>query len=162
MGEGQATNEILELIRLIDRNKARLFHKYDLFCGYLKYPFIMTFGLFALVWGYEFVLSILLAFQERIDIAVAASGITILLSLFAAITAVLSLFSSFFEENIVEVNYDRLKNCVKDENKPLLKALIKMKTRNREFNLEQVYNMNINHSLFKKEKLLEKLYEHRS
>jgi len=39
----------------------------------------------------------------------------------------------------------------------LLKALIKIKAKNPEFDLEQIYNMN--KPMFTKEKLLEKLFE---
>jgi hypothetical protein len=62
------------------------------------------------------------------------------------------------EENKLIVCYKRLETSHNVENpqKPLLKALIKMRLRNPEFDLEQIYNMNP--SMFSPEKLLEKLY----
>jgi hypothetical protein len=42
-----------------------------------------------------------------------------------------------------------------DNDKLLLKALIKIKSKNEEFSLEQIYDMNP--SMFTKEKLMEKL-----
>ena len=56
-------------------------------------------------------------------------------------------------------NYNRLKKnkTVNDSNKPLLRSLITMKTKQKEINLEQIYNMN--KGMFTEERLLEKLYE---
>lgn len=155
--EKQTTKTILDIIRLIDRNKKILFQRFDLFRGQMRFPTITFAGLFALVWGYEFILTILLTLQGRTDITTAASEITILLSLMGAIIAGLSLLSHYFEENIVKVNYDRLKKCVIDKNKPFLMALVKMKAKNPEFTLKQIYDMN--KSLFTTEKLLETVYK---
>jgi hypothetical protein len=57
------------------------------------------------------------------------------------------------KENIIRINFEN----VKKNEKPLLKALIKIKAKNPEFDLEQIYNMN--KPMFTKEKLLEKLFE---
>jgi hypothetical protein len=57
------------------------------------------------------------------------------------------------KENIIRINFEN----VKKNEKPLLKALIKIKAKNPEFDLEQTYNMN--KPMFTKEKLLEKLFE---
>jgi hypothetical protein len=63
------------------------------------------------------------------------------------------------KENEIEKRYERAitSRKFKDKEKPIIKALIKIRSTNEEFNLEQIYNM---HSkMFTKEKLLEKLYE---
>jgi hypothetical protein len=48
-------------------------------------------------------------------------------------------------------------NKFEENRKILLKALIKIKAKNPEFDLQQIYNMNP--SMFTKERLLERLYE---
>jgi len=55
------------------------------------------------------------------------------------------------------VNFKRLEKYVAKDEKPLLKALIKMKAQNKEFELEQIYSFN--KSMFEREELLEILYE---
>lgn len=62
------------------------------------------------------------------------------------------------KESVLKLCYERLETChgVENPQKPLLKALIKMRLENPEFDLEQIYNMSP--SMFSKEKLLNKLY----
>lgn len=55
------------------------------------------------------------------------------------------------------MNFKRLEKYVAKDEKPLLKALIKMKAQNKEFELEQIYSFN--KSMFEREELLEILYE---
>ena len=47
MSENQTKDEVLELVRLIDRNKSNLFKKLDIFRGELAFPFATFVGLFA-------------------------------------------------------------------------------------------------------------------
>lgn len=93
-----------------------------------------------------------------------ADYLTLGLTFFAVLIATLSLMVQFGKTTIIEVNFKRTAKLRCDKGKkleenerPLLKALIKIKAENREFNLEQIYN--INKPMFKKEKLLERLYE---
>jgi hypothetical protein len=90
-------------------------------------------------------------------IASAPEKITIALSFLAFAVAYFSLMAHFGEQNIVNVNFKRLENCVEENDKPLLKALIKIKAKNREFDLGQIHNQNP--SMFEREKLLERLYQ---
>jgi len=75
----------------------------------------------------------------------------------ALIMAYFSLTAHIGEPHIVDVNFRRLEDCVEEGEKPLLKALIRIKAKNREFDLEQIYNENP--SMFERERLLEGLYE---
>lgn len=159
-------DEILKIVQLIDSYKKELFRNFDLFRSNIKFPIIAFLGLFGLVWIYEFAWSVFLVWKGLTDITIAGSQITILLSLLAAVTAGFSLLSPYFKESIVDKNYERVKElALKDKNEilkegknqHLLKALIKMKAQNREFDLEQIYDMNP--SMFTSEKLLERLYD---
>ena len=60
---------------------------------------------------------------------------------------------------MIDVRFKRalgLKQSFTEDEKPILKALIKLRSRNPEMDLERFYNMHP--EMFKKEKLLEKLY----
>ncbi len=152
MSKNQSEDEtILKLMKLIDNGKSILFKRFDSIKGWF------SFSLGCLI--------CLLILNDIILIHdVLTSGnipfistMTISLSILAVFTAFISLLVRFKEENIVRVNYNRMKRCVEENERPLLKALIKMKTVNIEFSLKQIYDMHP--SMFKKEKLLERLYE---
>ena len=141
---GKATeDEILELIQLVDHN-FEFNPYYAFFHGNMAYPFVSFIALIAIVEVYLFTAPT----HERIVTALAFLAVSI---------AFLSLMSRFIEKNIVDMNFERFGMCVEGDKKPLLKALIKMKTKNHEIELEQIYNLN--KSIFSKEKLLERLYE---
>ncbi|MCJ7430051.1 hypothetical protein MUO83_02390 [Candidatus Bathyarchaeota archaeon] len=146
MSDKQAKDEILELIRLVDRSKSKLFRPLDIYRGDAFFSFISILILL-------FFIEIFLMFGD----ASATDKIVVALSFLAIAAAMFSLLGEAGEENIVRTNFNRLEKCVEDNNKPLLKALIKTKAKNREFGLEQIYNMNP--SMFTREKLLERLYE---
>lgn len=137
--------DILELIRLIDSNKDRLFKSYDVFYG----SSIIFFLIAVLYIVIEPVL--VLSTTSLVDKAV------LILSLIAVVTALFSLITPFVRENIIAKNFKRLELCVVKEKRPLLKSLIRMKAKNTKIDLEQIYNMN--KEMFTKKKLLEKLYE---
>jgi len=146
LSEKAEEDEILKLIRLVDRNKPILFKKFDIFRGEATFPVVMLFVTLSFV---EFFLFFVVASaNEKIIIA---------LSFLALAVAYFSLIGRFGEENIVNVNFKRLERCIEEDKKPLLKALIKMKAKHPKFDLEQIYNLN--KSMFIKEKLLERLYE---
>jgi hypothetical protein len=146
MSEKQAKDDILELIRLVDRNKPKLFRPLDIFHGVAFFPFISVLALM-------FLIEIFLIFGD----ASATDKIVVALAFLAIAMAMFSFLEEVGEEDIVRVNFNRLEKCVEDSKKPLLKALIKTKAKNREFGLEQIYSMNP--SMFTREKLLERLYE---
>ena len=137
--------DILGLIRLIDSNKNRLFKWYDAF-----------YGLGSLL----LIVALLYVFIEPILVLSATSLIdraVLILSLVAVVTALFSMALPSVKGNIIAKNFKRLELCVEAEKKPLLKSLIKIKTKHPKFDLEQIYNMH--KEMFTKEKLLEKLYE---
>jgi hypothetical protein len=138
-------DEILKLIRLIDRNKNRMFKSFDAFRG-LSVPFIALAMTYILVWIF------LAFFPENLGIR-----LSIMLAFFSFVIGMLSLFRPFMGENIVDVNFRRLEKCVEEDERPLLKGLIKIKAKNTEFDLEQIYKMNP--SMFSRERLLEILYD---
>lgn len=146
MSKKQSKNEILELIQLVDSNFK--FGYYELLlCREMRFLFIPFFALLILVW--------------IIMVSEASKGITIILSIVLSFLAFVIALFSWLERSqntyVVRVNYDRLSNGIEENKKPLLKALIIMKAKNEEYNLERIYKMN--ESMFTKEKLLEKLYE---
>lgn len=137
---------IIRLIRLVDCNKANLFKMLDIFRGEWTFPFTTLIGALMVIEMFLF-----------FGIASAPEKIAIALSFLAFVIAYFSLMAYFGEENIVNVNFKRLEICVKQNDKPLLKALIKIKAKNRGFDLEQIYSQN--QSMFEREKLLERLYK---
>jgi hypothetical protein len=152
MSEKQAKDEILELIRLIERHKCKLFKWYDVFSG--SAPIVIS-------------IIVLYAFVEPLLVFGGASDtdkLILALSLIAVVIALFSLLSSFVEGSIIRANYKRILKLNRDEGnkleedrKPLLKALVTIKAKNHEFDLKQIYSMNP--SMFTREKLLERLYE---
>lgn len=141
----QTKDIILELVRLIDRNKNRTFRPLDAFHS-LNIVFVALSYVLILVWFFVTFSS------ESLGIKLSIS-----LSFLALTVGIFSLFAPSMEENVVDVNFKRLEKCVEKDEKPLLKALIQIKVKNKEFDLEQICNMN--GDMFTKEKLLETLYE---
>lgn len=137
---------ILRLIQLVDHNKSKLFKSLDFLRGGSTFAFVMLWVLLGLI-------EVILFFGD----ASLTDKITMALSFLAFAVAFLSLSAYFAEASIVEVNFKRLEKCVRENQKPLLKALIKIKAKHTEFDLKQIYSMNA--SMFTKEKLLEKLYD---
>ena len=83
-------------------------------------------------------------------------------AMWASLAVIFAFFSLVFqtaEGNANDKRYERALGLRQfDENeKPLLKGLIKIKTKNYEFSLEQIYK--INKEMFTNEKLIERLYE---
>lgn len=150
--EEKTDDEILKLVQLVDQNKSIIPKWFDPFRG--KMLILLIAFIYAFI-----VIYVSLIYLTLLNFAVAVAGIIALagltISFFTGIKPLL-------EENIVQVCYKRLETChnVKNPQKPLLKALIKMRIKNPEFDLEQIYNMNkVNKDMFTKEKLLERLYE---
>jgi len=143
LSEKQTKDKILELVQLVDRH----FEVYwfdVLFRGGMGLPFAMLLVFLVVIYGFMFTAPT----YERIVIS---------LSYTAVVFACFSLMSRFLKESVVNLNFKRGSRCVEGDKKPLLKALIKMKVKHQEIDLEQIYNMNEN--MFTTEKLLEKLYE---
>ena len=85
--------------------------------------------------------------------------LTILLAGLALIISVGQFELPSFQDRFMDINYHNAVKAFKPnkEEKPLLKALIKMKSENTEFSLVEISK--ICPKMFTKEKLLEKLYE---
>lgn len=144
LSEKQTNDKIFELIRRVDQN-----FKFTVFDFFLRgsnvFPSVAFIVFFALIGVY---LVFTRSLYEQIVVATSFSAFGI---------AFFSLLARFGEEHIVEVNFKRFGMCVEENRRPLLKALIKMKVKHQEIDLEQIYNMNEN--MFTTERLLEKLYE---
>jgi uncharacterized protein YacL len=144
--KSNSEEKILDLIRLIDSNKNKLFRPYDFLYGLSSFFLIIA---------------ILYIATEPIMIfstSSASDKIIIALSLVAVVLALTSIIIPFSKENIIERNFQRMeKNIKENDKKPLLKALIRIKAKELEFDLEQIYHMH--KDMFTKEKLLEQLYD---
>lgn len=89
------------------------------------------------------------------------------ISIVVALAATMIAFASFAidiakilpslreQELLVDVNYKRLKNQVNESDRPLLRALIMLKSKQPQFDLKDVQNQD----LFRADRLWEKLYE---
>lgn len=146
MTEHETEDEILKLIRFVDRNKSNMFRWFDALIGDMLFPFLAFAVFFGVIWVF-----LVFSSLHQVDIIIIGT------SLLALTVGFFSLFVHFLEENIVKVNFKRFEKFVEENEKPLLKALIKMKVKHREFNLEQIYRMN--KDMFDRTRLLETLYE---
>lgn len=150
--------EIFDLVQFVDRHKCGLFtplDKFDIWSALL------------VTWVFAFIV-----FVAVIMIVLGSTSNSILsaLSLGVASTAlaivIFSNLSPIFKRNEVRNSYERIVDFAEKErferqrlenDKPLLKALIKIRAKNTEFDLKQIYEFN--KDMFTKEKLMERLCE---
>jgi hypothetical protein len=151
MSDKATKEEILELIQWIDSHESSLFRPYDFFSGWGR-----TLALL-------FVLLFIIAEIMNFVTASATERISISLTSVAVFIAFISIVIQTGESNIVE---GRFKKALKsrtfdDKQKLLVKALIKIKSKNDEFKLGLIYERNkaANGDMFTEKRLLEKLYE---
>jgi len=145
-------DQILSLIRFVDCKEFVLFKDFDVFKG---------------VWGITFASLIAIFILLLIDVVV--EGIILktmpILNQITLSLTTLGLFFTYFalttkigEKQVIDIRFKRatgLKHFTEDE-KPILKALIKLRSRNPKMDLERISKMHP--EMFTKEKLLETLY----
>ena len=144
MSEKTTEDEILELITLVDEK-----YEEKVLDTILHSPYFPMFV--ALVTIFVPVEIYLLAIQDL------GKQLSIAIPFSALLVAFFALMTRSFIDVLIRRNYKRLSKSVTENQKPLLKALIKMKAKNSKTKLEQIYNLN--EPMFRKEKLLERLYE---
>jgi hypothetical protein len=142
--------EILRLIKLIDYKKPKLFSEFDIF----RVEPTLTMAL-----GVTIALAIALLFSVAIfSLADITSNV---IATVALILVLLSFLLKSGEELKVDYNYNKMiKNCgdcIPENERIILRALIKMKGKNPNAKLEDVYSLRP--EMFVTDKLLEKLYE---
>jgi len=141
-------HEISELIQLIDDNSETLFRNGDFFKGWI----IVILGLFALMpLDYVGFSLNLIPYGEYIG------G---LLAILAVLMAVLSIVVQTAEERVLGTRFGRalkLRTSFTENQKLILKALIKIRSKHPKFALKDAYNMD--KETFTEKRLLEKLYE---
>jgi GNAT superfamily N-acetyltransferase len=139
-------DETFRLIKLVDKKFKRT--SFDMF---IYSPYFMTFCMIILI----FIAVEAYLFSELNDLG---KQLTIAIPFSALLIAFFIPFYNSILETRIERNYMAISKNEEERNKPLIKALVKMKAENAEFCLEQqIYNMNP--SMFTKEKLLERLYD---
>lgn len=142
-------DEILELVNWVDDHERQVIRPQDIFFNW-KGALLLSIGiLFAIVEVLNFVTS------------VSADKIFTLLTLMVIFLAFVSIVLQTTEQNVIDA---RLKNALKirkfsDKEKPLLKALIKIKSKNKDLKLSWLYEVNIgaNGDIFTENRLLELL-----
>jgi hypothetical protein len=146
-------DEILELIQLIDDNSKSngepLFRKGDIFKGWIR----IIIGLLAIF--------IVVACVNIFDPNLLPYGdyLVVLLSVFTVVVAIFSIIVQTAEGSILETRFDRalkLKPSFTDNEKLILKALIKIRSKHQDFKLKDVYDKN--KEMFTEKKLMEILY----
>jgi hypothetical protein len=150
--KGIDDNGILALVRLVDCHKRVLFKNFDIFSGAWGFTLFFLIVIFIFVFVFLIVGGVILNALSAID------ELTLSFSLLAVFFAFFSLLAQIGENNMNETRFKRalkLKQFKEDE-KTILMALIKIRSKNPEFGLEHVYSMH--REMFTKEKLLEKLY----
>jgi len=153
-------DEILELIRWIDKQKCKLFKGKDILSGW----WIGLIGLvviLALVLFLGIVISYVYLIYHVSDFNLTLSFIAVSISLITLAISYFSLVGQFGQENIVRANFEKaltLRGFSPNE-EILLKALIKIKAKNPKFELEELYKKDKENTLFVRKKLLEILCE---
>jgi hypothetical protein len=177
MPKEPSTDKILELVQWIDdkrrQKKTMFFRRNDAFGGEMTRLVFGLVALFFVVWIIVYEYGVSLAFQGLYDFKAAMTASSVLLPALAVVIASLALFNPYLEKNQVEVRYNRalklrkkevessgkeskLTDFTEDE-KPLLKALIEIGSKNEGFSLKQLYSLDKTNAVFTKEKLLERL-----
>ena len=161
-GERQTRDEILDLIELVDRNRDEkgkpLFGKWDMFGGHFNGMVLIIGGLFFLIiffGGLYLTRKISVTDMTALDVSI----IAIYLALF-------STMMPLFESAALEFRFERAKpfgptfnkngQPFSENQKLILKALIKIRGKHIDFALKDVYEKN--KEMFTREKLMEKLY----
>jgi len=145
MSKDPNKDEILGLIKLVDEKYKRSIR--DIIGNpYFGTLLLLLFVMFAV----EIYLLSVKNLGEQLNIAIPT--IALLVAFFAV-------FETQTYAVSIATNYERLSKdkIVNENNKPLLEALIMMKTKKNKIGLKQIYNMNP--TMFTREKLLERLYE---
>jgi hypothetical protein len=159
MGEDTHEREILELIQLVDGNRDAkgkpLFKETDIFGTSLRF----IFALFVL----EIVIYVMFAYR----IISFPDEVALSITLLAVLIASLSLIAQLAEVTRIDTRFERAlplgttfnKNHepFTENQKLILKALIKIRSKNDKFALKDVYDKN--KEMFTREKLMEKLYQ---
>ena len=147
----QPQDKILELVNWIDEHEKQVIRPLDIFSNWKGALLLLIGVLFAIVEILNFLTSI------NID------KIFTLLTLFVIFLAFISIIIQTTEQNVIET---RLRNALKikkftDREKPLLKALIKIKSKNKQIKLEILYaaDKEANGDIFTENKLLESIYK---
>lgn len=155
MNQKQTTDEILELIRLVDRNKdikgRSLFREMDELGRGSARNIIGLICIEFSIWVVYFLRQI--SFAEWIAFTFAFLAIVI---------AYLSLMMQVAEKEAVEIRFKRAMEVLKrrranENEKLILKALIKIRSRHKDFALMEVYEKN--KDMFTEKKLMEELYD---
>lgn len=153
-------DEILELIRWIDKQKCKLFKGRYILSGW----WIGLIGLIvimALVLFLGLVISYVYLIYHVSDFNLTLAFISVSISLITLAISYFSLIGQFGQENIVRANFEKaltLRRFTSNE-EILLKALIKIKAKNPKFELEELYKKDKENTLFVRKKLLEILCE---
>jgi hypothetical protein len=154
MGEKKAKDEkdkILELVEWIDEYELRICRPTDVFSGWGRTLAILVALLFIIAEILNFVT------------ASAADRISIGLASIAVFIAFMSIVIQTGESNMVEGRFKRALKLRKfdDAEKLLVKALIKVKSKNDHFKLKLLYDQNRESrgDMFTEKRLLERLYE---
>jgi len=154
-------NELIELIKLIDGNfeiKRDIIIWKNVACLILIIiMFSFLFFLMALVtWGLSPFLGEL-PIESKVANLIALAALSVAFGSIGISSPDIPLKRKMTYQEHVDINYDKLKIKVKEGQRLFLKALIMMKCKQPDFNLKDIYDMD--NSLFKEKRLLNKLYE---
>ena len=143
----QPTDKILELVNWLDKNEKQVIKRQDIFMNWKA----------ALL----FFVAILFAIVEILNLVTLTNfdKIFTLLTLTVILLAFTSIVMQTTEKNVFDAHF---KNALKIKNfsgteRPMLKALIKIKSKNREFQLSTLYYLDkeVKGDLFTESRLLE-------
>jgi hypothetical protein len=154
-------NELVTLIELVDKNYIENKNKFIWRSLVVQIPNIV-----ACVLAFLVVILIVAAVGPHFGEMPPESQATTLFAEAALIVATVSLGFSLpkepivrkmDDEELVDWNYENIKEKAAEKHRPLLKGLIKMKCKNPEFDLKGIHSTNA--SIFNEKELLKKLYE---
>ena len=143
----QPQDKILELVDWIDENEKQIVKRRDIFFNWKGALLLLVVVSFAIVEVLNFVTSTSL------------DKVFTLLTLIVVFLAFFSIVIQTTERNVIETRLKNASNIKKftDREKPMLKALITIKSKNRELKLSMLYaaDKQANGDIFTEKKLLE-------
>jgi hypothetical protein len=156
MNEKQTTDEILELIGLVDGNKdgkgKPLFRRRDIFGS--------SFGSAVFIIGALLGLEIFFGVLYDIGKISLVDLMALDFSFVAVLLTFLSIVVQLVENSVLEVRFKKalgLRTSFTENQKLILKALIKIRSEHEKFALKDVYDKN--KEMFTEKRLMEKLYD---
>jgi len=163
MPEEPPKDPILELVQWIDKRQIEkedsIFLSNDSLRGEMRRIIGAFLVLYFVVWLATYEYGVNLALKGQFSWNTTIVAMSALLAALAVLIAGATFVQPYLEKNEIEVRYKRATELhdFTDDEKPFLRALIEIGSKNRGFTLKQLYDLDKTKVVFTEEKLLERL-----